>query len=300
MAGNNKTIIRVSNLSKNFKLPKEKNSSIKNLFLNPFKTRRYNIQTALKNVSFEINRGEFFGIIGRNGSGKSTLLKMLAGIYSPDQGTIEIKGKLTTFIELGVGFNPELTGRENVFLNGALLGFNRSEMRLMYPEIVKFAELDNFMDQKLKNYSSGMQVRLAFSIAIKAESSILVLDEVLAVGDLSFQEKCFEYFKEIKAKGRTVVFVSHDQKSIERFCDRVLYIKDSKVEVIGKTKDVLNLYINNLQISNLQTNMDNKSGFHVGTNEVVISYASFSKNIYSQKDIIEFNFEFKRYNLLAK
>src|SRR5690606_31573026 len=153
--------------------------------------RTYEKQQVLKNISFEIKKGEFVGIVGRNGSGKSTLLKLLAGIYSPDKGSIEVNGKLVPFIELGVGFNPELTGRENVFLNGALLGFNRKEMQAMYKDIVEFAELERFMDQKLKNYSSGMQVRLAFSIAIRAQSDILLIDEVLAVGDAAFQQKCY-------------------------------------------------------------------------------------------------------------
>jgi ABC-2 type transport system ATP-binding protein len=167
--------IKVEKVSKTFKLPHEKNTSIKSAVVNFYRRKRsFEAQEVLKNVSFEIKKGEFFGIVGRNGSGKSTLLKMLAGIYIPTDGEIHVKGKLTPFIELGVGFNPELTGRENVFLNGALLGFNRSEMQAMYDDIVSFAELERFMDQKLKNYSSGMQVRLAFSIAIRANTDILL------------------------------------------------------------------------------------------------------------------------------
>src|SRR6201996_9309255 len=176
--------IKVNHVSKDFKLPHEKNNSIKSAAVNFYKRNKgYEIQNALKDISFEIKKGEFFGIVGRNGSGKSTLLKMLAGIYTPTRGNIQVNGKLTPFIELGVGFNPELTGRENVFLNGALLGFNRKEMDVMYDDIVAFAEIEKFMDQKLKNYSSGMQVRLAFSIATRAQSDILLIDEVLAVGD---------------------------------------------------------------------------------------------------------------------
>src|SRR5580693_2394881 len=167
--------IRVENVSKTFRLPHEKNTSLKGVLVNFYRhNRTYEKLEALKDVSFEVKKGEFFGIVGRNGSGKSTLLKLLAGIYSPDSGDIQINGKLTPFIELGVGFNPELTGRENVFLNGALLGFNRKEMNAMYGDIVNFAELHLFIDQKLKNYSSGMQVRLAFSIAIRARSDILL------------------------------------------------------------------------------------------------------------------------------
>src|SRR5665811_1525893 len=191
---NQEPAIIVKDLYKSFKLPNEQYSGVKQLLLNIFKRKRgYEVQHVLDNLSFEIKKGEFFGIVGRNGSGKSTLLKILAGIYVPDKGLVQINGSLTPFIELGVGFNPELTGRENVFLNGALLGFSHSEIDAMYDDIVDFAEIEKFMDQKLKNYSSGMQVRLAFSIAIRAKSDILVLDEVLAVGDAAFQQKCNTY-----------------------------------------------------------------------------------------------------------
>ena len=186
------TIIRVENVSKQFKLPHERLTSIKSAVINFYRRRRsFELQQALGDVSFEVQKGEFFGIIGRNGSGKSTLLKMLAGIYMPTSGQIEVNGSLTPFIELGVGFNQELTGRENVFLNGALLGFSRKEMQKMYSDIVKFAELEKFMDQKLKNYSSGMQVRLAFSFGIRYLSVILLMDECVAVGVLALLEYCF-------------------------------------------------------------------------------------------------------------
>ena len=236
-------IIEVKNVSKTFKLPHEKQNSIKGLFVNIFRRRRtYERQEVLKNVSFEVQEGEFYGIVGRNGSGKSTLLKMLAGIYEPNKGHIKINGKLTPFIELGVGFNPNLTGRENVYLNGALLGFNRKQMNAMYDEIVAFAELDKFMDQKLKNYSSGMQVRLAFSIAIRAKSDILLLDEVLAVGDAAFQKKCTEYFVELKNKKQTVVLVTHDMQNVERFCDRVLVLDYGKQIGVYDTYEAQKIY----------------------------------------------------------
>jgi ABC-2 type transport system ATP-binding protein len=233
--------IRVDNVSKSFKLPHEKSSSLKSALIN-FHKRGYEKQEVLKNVNFEIQKGEFFGIVGRNGSGKSTLLKLLAGIYSPDKGEVHVRGKLTPFIELGVGFNPELTGRENVFLNGALLGFNRREMEGLYDQIVEFAELGRFMDQKLKNYSSGMQVRLAFSIAIRAKSDILLIDEVLAVGDAAFQKKCFDYFYELKQSGTTVIFVSHDRGSLERFCERGVLIEDGNLVAAGSIEEVLHDY----------------------------------------------------------
>jgi ABC-2 type transport system ATP-binding protein len=238
-----KTMISVNGVSKNFILPNEQSSGIKQHLVNKLKGKKgFQIQHTLKNISFEIKKGEFFGIVGRNGSGKSTLLKLLADIYTPDKGSVEINGTLTPFIELGVGFNPELTGRENVFMNGALLGFDRNEVKLMYDDIVKFAELDMFMDQKLKNYSSGMQVRLAFSIAIRAKTDILLIDEVLAVGDAAFQAKCFDYFYELKKSDTTVVFVSHDQGSLERFCDRGVLIDDGEITASGDIKKVLKAY----------------------------------------------------------
>jgi ABC-2 type transport system ATP-binding protein len=238
------TAIKVDNVSKTFKLPHEKHSSVKSVLLSTFKGKRsYEKQEVLKNISFEIIKGEFFGIVGRNGSGKSTLLKLLAGIYTPDKGAIHVEGKLTPFIELGVGFNPELTGRENVYLNGALLGFNRKEMIAMYNEIVEFAELENFMDQKLKNYSSGMQVRLAFSIAIRAKSDILLIDEVLAVGDAVFQKKCYDYFSQLKKEKKTVIFVSHDSDSLQKYCDRGLLIDRGKMITIDKISHVVNEYL---------------------------------------------------------
>lgn len=235
--------IKVDNISKTFKLPHEKYNSVKSLFVNFYRKKRtYELQEALKDVSFEIKKGEFFGVVGRNGSGKSTLLKLIAGIYVPSSGGIDIKGSLTPFIELGVGFNPELTGRENIFLNGALLGFNRKQMKAMYRDIVEFAELDKFMDQKLKNYSSGMQVRLAFSIAIRARSDILLLDEVLAVGDAAFQRKCLNYFEKLKAEKKTVVLVTHDMSSVRNLCTRAALLTNGKLEFTGAPDHVAELY----------------------------------------------------------
>ena len=220
----------VKGVTKSFKLPHERHNGLKSLLINFNKRQKgYEKQTVLSDVSFEIKKGEFFGIVGRNGSGKSTMLKMLAGIYSPDSGDVHINGSLTPFIELGVGFNPELTGRENVFLNGALLGFSRKQVAEMYDDIVTFAELGRFMDQKLKNYSSGMQVRLAFSIAIRADSDILLIDEVLAVGDAIFQQKCYEYFRELKKRKKTVIFVSHDATVLEEYCDSGILLEGGKL-----------------------------------------------------------------------
>ena len=240
----NDIAIKVENVSKVFRLPHEKQSSVKGALISIVRggKRTYEKQEVLKDISFEIKKGEFFGIVGRNGSGKSTLLKMLAGIYSPTEGAIHINGKLTPFIELGVGFNPELTGRENVFLNGALLGFNRKEMSAMYNDIVAFAEIKKFMDQKLKNYSSGMQVRLAFSIAIRAKSDILLLDEVLAVGDAAFQRKCYNYFMELKENKQTVVLVTHDMSAVRQFCDKAVMIESGKIVKQGNPDSVAQAY----------------------------------------------------------
>lgn len=233
----------VKNLYKSFKLPHEQSSGVKQLLVN-FANRKkgYETQKVLKNVSFEIQHGEFFGIVGRNGSGKSTLLKLLAGIYTPDKGLVQVNGSLTPFIELGVGFNPELTGRENLYLNGALLGFDRNEMDAMYDEIVGFAELEKFMDQKLKNYSSGMQVRLAFSIAIRSKREILLIDEVLAVGDENFQRKCMQYFAKLKRDKQTIVFITHDMAQVRRYCDRALYIDNGEIIKIGSTNEIATIY----------------------------------------------------------
>jgi ABC-2 type transport system ATP-binding protein len=239
--------IRVENVSKDFVLPHEQVNSIKSLFTSAAKKRGKGkrgkeTQHALRNISFEIKKGEFFGIVGRNGSGKSTLLKILAGIYQPTSGQTYTQGKLVPFIELGVGFNPELTGRENIFLNGAMLGFSRKEVEAMYNSIVEFAELERFMDQKLKNYSSGMQVRLAFSMAIRAKAEILLVDEVLAVGDADFQRKCFDYFKGLKSTDTTVIFVTHDMNAVREYCDRAILIKDSYLVQEGPSNEVAASY----------------------------------------------------------
>lgn len=233
--------IEVMGVHKTFRLPHENHSGIKQLLISIFNgkiKKGYETQHVLKGVSFRVEEGEFFGIVGRNGSGKSTLLKILAGIYTPDSGQVKINGSVVPFIELGVGFNPELTGRENVFLNGALLGFSRKEMTEKYDQIVDFAELGRFMDQKLKNYSSGMQVRLAFSIAIQAKGDILILDEVLAVGDEAFQRKCKNYFQELKKNRKTVILVTHDMKSVEEICDRGILINDGVIKASGSNENI--------------------------------------------------------------
>lgn len=234
--------IEVKNLSKSFHLPTEKAFGLKQAFFNRLHgVKGYKEQKVLRNLNLKIKKGEFVGIIGRNGSGKSTLLKTLAGIYYPEKGDIVIDGTLVPFIELGVGFNPELTGRENVYMNGALLGFSNSEMESMYDEIWDFAELKDFQDQKLKNYSSGMQVRLAFSIAIRASGDILLLDEVLAVGDAAFQQKCEEYFASLHGN-QTVILVTHSMPNVRKFCDRAILLENGKLSLDGNPDIVAKAY----------------------------------------------------------
>ena len=234
--------ISVKNLHKSFRLPTERAWGLKQAIFNRLKgVKGYKEQKVLNGISFTIRQGEFVGIVGRNGSGKSTLLKTLAKIYFPEKGSVEINGQLVPFIELGVGFNPDLTGRENVYLNGALLGFSNKEIDTMYDEIVEFAELKEFMDQKLKNYSSGMQVRLAFSIAIRAKGNILLLDEVLAVGDASFQKKCNDYFASLHGK-QTVILVTHDMDNVKRFCDRAILIEQGKIKLDGEPTKIAKAY----------------------------------------------------------
>ena len=236
-------IIIVDHLSKSFKLPTERSWGLKQAIFNRLRgIGGYTKQEVLKDISFTVKKGEFLGIVGRNGSGKSTLLKILAQIYTPDSGSITVHGSLVPFIELGVGFNPELTGRENVYMNGAMLGFSNEEMDQMFDDIVQFAELAPFMDQKLKNYSSGMQVRLAFSIAIRARGDILILDEILAVGDAAFQEKCNQYFASLD-KSQTVILVTHSMENVREFCDRAILIDQGKIIEEGDPEVVADAYL---------------------------------------------------------
>jgi len=235
-------IIEVENLHKQFTIPQHRNSSIKDCVFNIFKRKKEKDLMAIEELSFSIKKGEFFGIIGKNGSGKSTLLRMLANIYKPTKGNVKIQGRVIPFLELGVGFNPELTGRENIYLNGLLLGLAKSKIDENFTKIVEFSELSEFIDQKVKKYSTGMQVRLAFSIAIQVEADIILLDEVLAVGDLHFQKKCLHKIKELKDCGKTIVFVSHDLNIVKEFCDRVLFLENGKMVDVGDADKVVGNY----------------------------------------------------------
>jgi ABC-type polysaccharide/polyol phosphate transport system ATPase subunit len=234
--------IEVVDVFKTFRIPHEQRAYLREYFLHPFRGVTYEQNEALRGISFDVERGEFFGVIGPNGSGKSTLLRILAGIYVPDSGRVTVQGLLSPFIELGVGFNDELTARDNIRINGTLAGLSKSELDERFDEIVAFAELERFVDQRLKNYSSGMLVRLAYSIAIQIPFEVLLLDEVLAVGDQAFQEKCFATFDRFKQEGKTIVFVSHALDLVEQFCDRVMLLESGVPQIVGRPNDVVGLY----------------------------------------------------------
>ena len=244
MAKDTEMAIQVKDLSKVFRIPHEKHATLKAAALNVFKQKSYTEFKALEDINFEVKKGEFFGIIGRNGSGKSTLLKILAGIYVPDDHSqVTVKGKLSPFLELGVGFNFELTGRENVFLGGAILGLSKKEVTEQFDKIVRFAELEEFIDTKMKNFSSGMQVRLAFALAINAHAEVLLMDEVLAVGDTNFQNKCLEEFNKYRKQGKTVILVTHDVSVVRRYCDKAMLLRNGRIMKIGESEDVVDEYI---------------------------------------------------------
>ncbi|OGI24082.1 MAG: hypothetical protein A2194_04130 [Candidatus Moranbacteria bacterium RIFOXYA1_FULL_44_8] len=236
--------IKAENISKTFRIPHEKISTLRGAFVNAFsRNKGYEEFKALDGVSFEVKKGEFFGIIGRNGSVKSTLLKILAGIYQPDKGKVKINGLISPFLELGIGFNPELSGRDNIYLNSAVLGLTHKQIDEKFQDIVDFSELGRFIDQKVKNYSSGMYVRLAFSVAIHANRDILLMDEVLAVGDTNFQSKCLTEFNKYKDAGKTVVLVTHDIATVQRYCDRAMLLRNGKIEMIGDPQEVGSKYV---------------------------------------------------------
>ncbi|MHB8531392.1 MAG: ABC transporter ATP-binding protein [Solirubrobacteraceae bacterium] len=235
--------IVVDSVSKTFRIPEERAHTLKERALHPLRRTRHESFTALENVSFDVRRGEFFGIAGRNGSGKSTLLKCLAGIYGVDSGRIWMDGRLSTFIELGVGFNADLAARDNVVLNGIMMGLSPREARARYDAVIDFAELREFEELKLKNYSSGMHVRLAFAVAIQVDAEILLVDEVLAVGDAAFQQKCFDVFNEMRDAGRTIVFVTHDMGALNRFCHRALLLERGAMVHLGEPHEVADRYL---------------------------------------------------------
>jgi ABC-type polysaccharide/polyol phosphate transport system ATPase subunit len=235
--------LAVQGIKKTFKIPEERSHTLKERALHPLRRSREEEFQALKELSFSVAPGEFFGIVGRNGSGKSTLLKCLAGIYRTDEGRIWRNGRMSTFIELGVGFNPDLAAYDNVALNGIMLGLSPREARSRYDKVIEFAELEEFQELKLKNYSSGMHVRLAFSVAIQVDAEILLIDEVLAVGDAAFQQKCFDVFIRMREEGRTIIFVTHDMGAVTRFCHRAMLLERGEMVMIGDPTEVADRYL---------------------------------------------------------
>jgi ABC-type polysaccharide/polyol phosphate transport system ATPase subunit len=236
-------VVEVEHVSKTFVVPHERRHRLKEYVVRPFDRRDVDLNEALRDISLTIDAGEFFGIVGHNGSGKSTLLKILAGIYRTDSGRVRTRGVLSPFIELGVGFNPELSARDNIEINATLIGLTRKQLAARFDEIVAFAELERFIDQQLKNYSSGMLLRLAFAIAVQVPFDILLVDEVLAVGDAAFQAKCVDRLEALRAEGKTIVFVSHDLHAIKLYCDRALLLERGRCIMIGEPAEVVDRYL---------------------------------------------------------
>jgi ABC-type polysaccharide/polyol phosphate transport system ATPase subunit len=234
--------VTVEGAYKTFRIPHQQFHTLKERALHPFRSQTHDELYALKDVSLSVGQGEFFGIVGRNGSGKSTLLKCLAGIYPLNRGTIAVQGRLSPFIELGVGFNPDLAARDNVVINGVMMGLSRAEARRRFDDILAFAELEEFVDLKLKNYSSGMAVRLGFAVSTQVDAEVLLIDEVLAVGDASFQQKCLEVFHSMKEDGKTILLVTHDMGLVERFCDRAMLLERGEVMAMGDPHEIALLY----------------------------------------------------------
>lgn len=276
---NKKNAVEVRDIHKRFLYTRSKNNSLKRAITQAFKKKDKGVEDfyALDGISFDVEKGDFFGILGRNGSGKSTLLKIISEIYKPTSGQVKHRGKLVSFIELGVGFKAELTGKENVYLNGALLGFSRSEVDSMYDDIVEFAELEKFMDQQLKNYSSGMQVRLAFSVAIRSHADVLILDEVLAVGDAAFQRKCNEYFQSLKEDKKTVILVTHSMSAVKNYCNKAILIEGGKIVHSGAADKVADEYTR-LFIENKEGNSETRDNNRYGEGGASIGKISVSPN----------------------
>lgn len=236
-------VIEASGLRKSFQIPTHRITSFKERAVHPFRAVEYRTLEALRDVSFTVGSGEFFGIVGRNGSGKSTLLKVLASVYRADAGVVRMAGRLAPFIELGVGFNPDLAARENVTLNGVMMGLTRREARKRLDAVLDFAELREFADLKLKNYSSGMSVRLAFSVMLESDADIMLIDEVLAVGDAGFQQKCMDAFADMRGAGRTMVLVTHDMSTIQKFCHRAILLDNGRIAYLGEPEEVGRRYL---------------------------------------------------------
>jgi len=236
----------VDDVSKSFKVYFDKGQSLKERIL--FKNRRrYEMRDVLKNISFSVGKGESVGLIGENGSGKSTMLKLISRIIYPNSGKIIVNGRVSSLIELGAGFHPDMSGRENVYINSSIFGLSKKEIDERYDDIIKFSELEEFIDNPVRTYSSGMYMRLAFSVAINVDADILLIDEILGVGDANFQEKCHEKLAELKNQGVTIVIVSHDTNTIRSFCNEAIWIKEGKVGAYGSSAETVDKYLEYMQ-----------------------------------------------------
>lgn len=323
------TVIEFKNVTKYFNIYQNKSNSIKEKFLNKVLNRnelQVTRMDVLKDASFKIGKGQTVGIIGENGTGKSTSLKLISNILKPNSGEIVVEGKISSLLEIGVGFQPDLSGRENVYLYGSILGLTKTEVDNRYEDIVKFAELEKFMDTPVKNYSSGMYMRLAFSVAVSVDPDILLVDEVLAVGDANFQQKCLNKIMEFKNQGKTIVYVSHDMSTVRRICDKVIFIKKGGFVLEGSCEQMIGLYMKliyssddrekeelNKSIEN--NNVDNINGdFNIeqheakefsngnryGDRELEITKLYFSdkegrpRNFYGTEEFIKVNVEYKK------
>ena len=237
--------VNVKNISKKFRLYHEKRTTIYESITGSLNRKpHYEILQVLDDVSFNVKKGESFGIVGRNGSGKTTLLRILSNIYQPDSGSVETNGIVVPVLALGLGFHPDLTAITNIYQSSILLGISKKQIKEKIDDIIKFAELEKFADTKLKNFSSGMQMRLAFATAVQVDPAVLLLDEVIAVGDLNFQKKCLDVMLDFKKRGKSIVLVSHNPGDIETLCDRAMFLKEGSIDIIGKPTKVLDSYKN--------------------------------------------------------
>lgn len=289
------SVIKIEKIGKRYFLGKQKNDSLRGALANVLKSSSRNQEEfwALKDVSFNVNKGDVVGIIGKNGAGKSTLLKILSKITKPTAGKIELSGRVASLLEVGTGFHPELTGRENIFLNGTILGMSKTEVRNKLDEIIEFSGVSNFLDTPVKHYSSGMYVRLAFAVAAHLEPDILIIDEVLSVGDIEFQKKSLGKMSDISKSGRTILFVSHNLLAVESLCNKAIVLDEGKGLEFQTTKDAISHYLSN---SKSQTKVSWEKNNRPGNNKVKINYASITPNngeiLYISEEVnFEINFE---------
>ena len=277
-------VIRIDHLSKEYRLYDRKKDRLAEA-LSPFHKQRHRIHSALRDVNMTIRKGETVGVIGVNGSGKSTLLKILTGVVTPTHGTVEVKGRVSALLELGAGFNPEYTGMENIYLNGTMMNIERDEMEKLVPDIVEFADIGEFINQPVKNYSSGMFARLAFAVAISVKPEVLIVDEALSVGDIFFQTKCFKKFEEFRNEGMTILFVSHDLSSISKYCSRTMLLNRGEMVAEGDPKTIVNLY---KKMLSKQMNTEALKEESTGKSQMPESTEQWKKSMVCNPDRLEY------------